>query len=123
MKKAVQGVAALNALFGLVVGLLCVAGPATAAAAFQIDAGAPAVHALVRMFGGLLAASGIVSALLAKDPSRDAGLVVGYAACLLVNVTADSVVIAAGELRFDQLAGGMVIQALLAGLLLVHRGR
>jgi Domain of unknown function (DUF4345) len=120
MKKIVQAVAGFNAVFQLVVGLLSVVSPLTAAAAFKVEGESPVLLALIRMFGGLLASSGIISALIAKNPDRDRGLVRAYAGCLLLNVAADVVVIASGELRFDQLAVGMVLELVLATLLVAR---
>jgi hypothetical protein len=123
MRKIVVGVAALNAVFQLLVGLLSVASPETAAVAFKVTVAAPAMLALIRMFGGLLASSGVISVLIAKNPDRDRSIVIAFAGCLLFNVAADTAVIMAGEMRFDQLAAGMVLQTVLALLLLFYRLR
>ena len=123
MTNAVRAMATLNAVFQVSVGLLSVVSPLAAAAAFKVDPCSPAMLALIRMFGGLLAASGTVSALVARNPGRDPGLIVAFAASLLVNVTADVVVIGAGELHFDQLAVGMLIEFVLAALLIVLRAQ
>lgn len=120
MRKVVVGVAALNAVFQLLVGLLSVVSPEAAARAFKINVAAPAMLALIRMFGGLLASSGVISALVAKNPDRDRSLVIAFAACLLLNDAADGAVISAGEMRFDQLASGMLLQASLALLLFFY---
>jgi hypothetical protein len=120
MKTAVRILAALNAVFQIIVGLLSVASPPAAAAAFKVEIGSPAMAALIRMFGGLLAASGILSGYIAKDPDRDRALCRVYAVALLVNVVTDVIVIGAGELRFDQLASGMILELVLAIVLLVR---
>ncbi len=121
MRKIIRAVAALTAIFQVLVGLLGVASPDTAAAAFKVTVAAPAMLALIRMFGGLFATSGVISALIAQNPDRDRPLVTAFAACLLLNVGADVAVIVAGELRFDQLAVGMLLELLLAVLLLLRR--
>jgi len=123
MRKVVVAVAALTAVFQLLVGLLGMVSPETAAVAFKITVTAPAMLALIRMFGGLFASSGIICALIAKNPDRDRSLVVAFATCLLLNDGADVAAILAGEIRFDQLAVGMVLQLALAVLLLVHKPR
>jgi hypothetical protein len=123
MRKIVVVVAGLNAVFQLLVGLLSVASPDTAAVAFKVTVASPAMLALIRMFGGLLASSGVISAIIAKNPDRDRSLVLAFAAGLLLNVAADTAVIAAGELRFDQLAAGMVLEIVLAFLLFFYRLR
>jgi hypothetical protein len=123
MRKVVIAVAGLNAVFQLLVGLLSVASPETAAVAFKITVASPAMLALIRMFGGLLASSGFISALIATNPNRDRPLVLAFAAGMLLNLAADAVIIVAGELRFDQLAAGMVLQIVLAFLLLFYRPR
>jgi hypothetical protein len=121
MRKIVRAAAALTAVFQILVGLLSVASPETAAAAFKVSVAAPAMLALIRMFGGLFATTGVISALIAQNPDRDRSLVTAFAACLLLNVGADVAVIAAGELRFDQLAVGMLLELSLAVLLLLPR--
>jgi hypothetical protein len=121
MKKIVRAVAALTAVFQVLVGLLGIASPETAAAAFKVSVAAPAMLALIRMFGGLFATSGVIAALIAQNPDRDRSLVRAFAACLVLNVVADVAVIAAGELRFDQLAVGMLLELLLAVLLFLRR--
>ena len=121
MRRVVQIVGWLNAAFGLLVGLLAVASPMAAAGAFKVGVDSPAMLALIRMFGGLLASSGIVSAVVAKDPDRYPILVRAYAACLLLNVATDALVIASGEMRFDQVASGMLLELLLGVLLFVYR--
>lgn len=124
LKRIVQIVAALNAIFQIAVGLMSIASPTLAASSFKVDARSSVVIlALIRMFGGLLASSGIISALLARDPYKNVGLARPYAACLLLNVSADLVVIATGELRWDQLVVGMVLELVLATLLLVAAPR
>ena len=121
MKKLVRALAGFNSAFQVLVGLLCIAAPVVAAAAFKVDIASPAMRALLRMFGGLLASTGILSALIARDPDRDRGFVLAFTACLLLNVGADVVVIGAGELRFDQLAVGMLLELVLAAVLLAYR--
>jgi hypothetical protein len=118
MRKIVRAIAALTAVFQFLVGLLSVASPETAAAAFKVSVSAPAMLALIRMFGGLFATSGVICALIAQNPDRDRSLVTAFAACLLLNVGAD---VAAGELRFDQLAVGMLLELLLAVLLFLRK--
>jgi hypothetical protein len=123
MKRAVQVVAGLNGLFGIVVGLMSVAAPRVAAGAFKVDGTSVALLALIRMFGGLLAASGIISSVIARNPDESRTLIRAYAACLAVNVAADIAVIGAGEMQFAQLASGMLLEALLAILLVVYQAR
>jgi hypothetical protein len=122
MKRLVRAVAALNAVFQVAVGALSVGSPHAAAAAFKVDLGTPALSALIRMFGGLLLASGLISGLIARNVDESAALRRVYAVCLAVNVTADLCVIGAGEMAFGQLAAGMILEAVLAALLLTYRG-
>jgi uncharacterized protein DUF4345 len=121
MRKIVRATAALTAVFQVLVGVLSVVSPETAAQAFKVSVSAPAMLALIRMFGGLFATTGVISGLIAENPDRDRSLVRAFAGCLLLNVGADIVVIAAAELRFDQLAVGMLLELLLAVLLLLYR--
>jgi hypothetical protein len=123
MRKVVRAVAALNAVFQILVGLLSVASPETAAQAFKVTVAAPAMLALIRMFGGLLASSGVISGLVAQSPDRDRPLIVAFAACLLLNVAADIAAITAGEIRLDQLAVGMILEVVLALMLFAYRPR
>ncbi len=121
MRRIVVIVGWLNAVFGLVVGLLAVASPVAAAGAFKVSVDSPAMLGLIRMFGGLLASSGIVSAVVARDPDAHPLLTRAYAAILVLNVAADGLVIASGEMRFDQVASGMLLELLLAALLFAYR--
>jgi hypothetical protein len=121
MRWAVRILAGLNALFSIIVGSLSVISPQTAAMLFKVDVGAPAMLALIRMFGALLASSGAISVLIAKNPERDPGMVATYAGILLLNVGADAVAIVAGEIRFDQLAVGMGLEVALAIALILAR--
>ncbi len=123
MKKIVQGLAGFNALFQALLGVACIVAPVGAAGLFHVEASGPTTLALVRMFGGLLAASGAVSAWVALDPDRDRAFLRLFGGALLVNVAADCAVIGAGELRFDQLAAGMLIELALAVLLFVYGAR
>jgi len=123
MRRIVQIVGWLNAAFGLLVGLLAVASPVAAAAAFKVSVDSPAMLALIRMFGGLLASSGVVSGFIARDPDASPKLTRTYAAILLLNVATDGLVIASGEMRFDQVASGMLLELLLAALLFAYRPR
>ena len=117
VRKVVRGLAGFNALFQVAVGLLSVLSPHLAAAAFKVDIAAPAMAALIRMFGGLLASTGILSALIAQNPDRDRGFTTAFIGCLFLNVGADVIVIFAGELRFDQLAVGMILELVLGILM------
>lgn len=121
MRTMVKVVAGLNALFQGLVGLVCIIAPSTAANLFKVEVSGVAMLALLRMFGGLLTSNGVVSGLIAQNPDRDRGLVAAYSALLLLNVGADLVVIGTGELRFDQLAIGMLLEAVLAVLLIFYR--
>jgi hypothetical protein len=113
----------LNALFGVVVGALSVVSPVAAAGAFKVDPSPESLLALIRMFGGLLLASGLVSGLVAKDPDASPALSRTYAICLLVNVSADVAVIASHEMTFGQVGSGMVLEAVLAVLLFAYKGK
>ncbi len=121
MRGIVRVVASLNALFGVVVGGLAVVSPTAAAGAFKVDASPESLLALIRMFGGLLAASGLISGLIAKDPDASPALARLYAVCLLVNVGADVAVIGSHEMTFGQVGSGMMLEAVLAVLLLVYK--
>jgi hypothetical protein len=122
MRTAVRIFAALNALFGIGVGLMCILAPHTAADSFHVDPSPSIVIlALIRMLGGLLATSGLVSLTIARDPEASPLLTKVYGGCLLLNVAADAIVITSHELRFDQVAVGMLLELVLGVLLLVRR--
>ncbi len=121
MRWAVRTLAGANGIFQVIVGLLSLISPQTAAGLFAVDVTAPVMLALIRMFGALLASSGAISILIAKNPERDPGMVATYAGILLLNVGADLVAIVAGEIRFEQLAIGMALQVALATALIVAR--
>jgi len=121
MRKVVVAIAALTAVFQILVGLLSVVSPEIAAQTFKVVVAAPAMLALIRMFGGLFVSSGVICALIAKNPDRDRSLVLAFAGCLVLNVAADIAAIMAGEIRFDQLAVGMILETVLALLLFAYR--
>jgi len=58
---------------------------------------------------------------IAKNPDRDRPLVHAFAGCLVLNLAADIAAIVAGEIRFDQLAAGMILETMLALLLFANR--
>ena len=120
MKGIVRGAAALNAFFQLGVGLVAVFAPAAAAGLFKVAVVSTPMLALIRMLGGLLASSGVISGLVAADPDRSPALCRAFAACLLMNAGTDAIAIAAGEMTFGQLAIGMALEFVLAVLLLVR---
>jgi ABC-type antimicrobial peptide transport system permease subunit len=49
------------------------------------------------------------------------GLVLAFAGCVILNVAADIAAIMAGEIRFDQLAVGMILESVLALLLFAYQ--
>jgi hypothetical protein len=123
MRTALRVLADLNGAFQCIVGLLCVLAPGAAGALFGIVVPTPITLALTRMFGGLLVGSGLLSALLARDPDRNPDLAWLVAAACVVNVASDAMVVSHGELRFDQLAVGIVLQVVLIGLAVGHARR
>ena len=119
MRTLTRILAALTAAFQLAVGLLSIVAPTMAGAIFQVErVPSPFQLALVRMFGGLLAGAGFVSALFVVDPDRAIGVRRAYAAALILNVAVDTLIITNGELGAAQLVGGMVPQFALAVVLL-----
>jgi hypothetical protein len=123
MLRALRLLAGFNAAFQVTVGLLCTAAPASAEKVFELAQTGASVDALTRMFGGLLFGSGLVSALVARDPDRNRDLPVLLAASCVVNVSADMLVISSGEMTFGQLAAGIVLQAIVAALAVAHVAR
>lgn len=121
MRSALRVLAGLNAVFQCVVGLLCIGAPAAAAKVFELAQTGPSVFALTRMFGGLLAGSGLLSALVARDPDRNRDLPLLLAAACVVNVSADLTVVASDEMPFKHLAGGVILQVILILLVAGHR--
>lgn len=115
--------AGLNAAFQLPLGLLAVLAPAVAAPLVQLPLSPGPGTALVRMFGGLLATLGLLSAATAARPAVEAWFARLFAVALLGNVAADGVVLAAGELGLDALGAGMALEAALAVALLRAAGR
>lgn len=124
MLSFVRRFATLNAVFQCLVGAIAIASPAYAAVLFKLDAGyraspeaAMAISALVRMFGGLLLGSGLLSATIAYDPDKNPWLLQLASVACVVNLVADVLVCSAGDMKFSQLAVGMVLQVLLAMVL------
>lgn len=122
MRTPIRILAALVAAFQVPVGVACVLAPALAAGSFGIATeGAPAVAALVRMFGGLLAGTGLFAGAFVVDPDRPAPWGRLLAAALGVSVATDGLVLVSGELGLAQVGVGMGLEALLALALLVAR--
>ena len=113
MRTLLRVVAGVNAVFQGLLGLLSIASPAMAAGLFQLEGLVPSSLALIRMFGGLLAGSGLISAVVAKNPEANPGLPTAYALTCVLNLAADTLVGFSGAMRFSQLALGMLLQALL----------
>jgi hypothetical protein len=113
MRAFLRVVAGLNAVFQGPLGVLSMASPAVAAGVFQLEGVGPPGLALIRMFGGLLAGSGLISAVVAKNPEANPGLPAAYALTCLLNLAADTLVGLSGAMRFSQLALGMLLQAIL----------
>ncbi len=121
MLPFVRRIATLNAVFQCLVGGIAIATPAYAAVLFRLDAGfraspeaAMAISALIRMFGGLLFGSGLTSAMIAYDPDKNPWLLQLASVWCAVNIGADVLVCASGDMKFSQLGVGMVLQVILA---------
>jgi hypothetical protein len=113
--SALRAVAGLNAIFQLAVGALAIAAPILASQAFHVADAAgptPSPHsvALVRMFGGLLAASGVLSALVAREGAHNRALLFAAVSGCALNVATDLVVIGTGGLAAADLAVGIALQ-------------
>src|SRR5216684_629332 len=65
------------------------------------------------LLGVLLAGSGLVSAVVARNPEANPGLPAAYALTCVLNLAADTLVGLSGAMRFSQLAIGMLLQAIL----------
>jgi hypothetical protein len=124
MRGLLRGIAGLNGVFQIVLGVLCTIAPEGAGKAFELAQSGASVSALTRMFGGLLFGSGLLSAFVARDPDRNPDLLVLLVAACVVNVSADAMVVAHGEMPFASLAGGILLQVVLVVLALgVMRAR
>ena len=113
MRTFLRVVAGVNAIFQGLVGTLSVASPTSAASLFQLEGLTPATLAVIRMLGGLLIGSAVLSAVIAKNPEKNPNLPAAYAVTCLMNLTTDSLVCLSGAMRFSQLALGMLLQAIL----------
>ena len=120
MRTALRVLCGLNAVFQVIVGLLCSVAPAVADKVFELTQTGPSVFALTRMFGGLLFGSGLLSGLVARDPDRNRDLPILLAAACIVNVSADMMVVANGEMPFGNLAVGVILQVVIVALALGH---
>ncbi len=112
MRTLLRAVAGLNALFQILIGVAAILSPVAAAKLFELGDLAPPSLALIRMFGGLLAGSGLLSGLIALNPEANPSLLVAYALTCLLNLAADTLVGLSGALHFSQLAFGMLLQIL-----------
>lgn len=121
MLTVVRILAVLTAAFQILVGVAALLAPTVAADAFALPPDLPAaVVALIRMFGGLLAGTGLLVArvsLPSPPPFRTV-----LAAALLLNVATDGLVLATGAMTFGQVGAGMVLEALLGVALLATGG-
>jgi cytochrome c oxidase subunit IV len=123
MRTFLRVVAGLNAVFQGILGVLSIASPTVAAGLFQLEGLAPPSLALIRMFGGLLAGSGVISAVVARNPEANPGLPAAYALTCVLNLAADTLVGLSGAMRFSQLAFGMLLQAILVVAVAVNLRR
>jgi len=121
MRTFLRTVAGLNALFQIVVGVVAILSPTAAAKLFELGELAAPSLALIRMFGGLLAGSGLLSGVIAWKPEANRSLPVAYALTCLLSLAADTAVGLSGALRFSQLALGMLLQILVVIALGLHR--
>src|SRR5260370_26328328 len=112
MRTFLRVVAGLNAVFQGILGVLSMASPTLAAGLFQLEGLAPPALALIRMFGGLLAGSGLISAVVAKNPEANPGPPAAYALTCVLNLAAHTLVGFSGAMRFSQLARRMLLQAI-----------
>ena len=120
MQTALRIVAGFNTAFQGIVGAAAVVAPMAIAGTFGVAVAPSDVFlAVVRMFGGLLFASGLTSGLIAWRPDIDPWLRRIFALGLLGNVAADIVILATGELGLAQLGFGMALETTLATLLLL----
>src|SRR5260370_18505459 len=113
MRTFLRVVAGLNAVFQGILGVLSMASPTLAAGLLPLEGLAPAALALIRMFGGLLGGSGLIAAVVARNPEANPGLPAAYAMTCVLNLAADTLVGLSGAMRFSQLALGMLLQAIL----------
>jgi len=113
MRRLARVLAGVNAVYQGLAGLLCIASPMLAAGAFKIGEPSPVAAALIRIVGGLLVGNALWLGLLARDPGAHPLLAPLVIAGCAVNLAADAVIILARDMRFDQLAAGMALQALL----------
>ncbi len=120
MRSALRVLASLNALFQVAVGLLCIFTPIAAAKVFQLGQIGPSVYALTRMFGGLIFGSGLLSALVARDPDRNPDLPLLLVISCVANVGADAMVVANGEMLFGQVAVGVFLQVVVVGVAVAY---
>ena len=120
MRSALRILCGLNAVFQILVGLLCTVAPAVADKVFELTMTGPSVFALTRMFGGLLFGSGMLSGVIARDPDRNRDLPLLLVASCVVNVSADMLVVANGEMPFGNLAVGVILQVVLVALSLAY---
>jgi len=121
MRRISRVLAGVNAVYQGVAGLLCIVSPLLAGGAFKIGEPSPVAAALIRIAGGLLVGNALWLALTARAPEAHPLLVPLVIAGAAVNLAADAAILVAGDMRFDQLGAGMVLQGLLvAALLLAH---
>lgn len=113
MSRIARVLAAVNALYQGLAGLLCITSPALAAGAFKIGEPAPVSRALIRIAGGLLVGNALWLGLFARAPAAHPLLAALVIAGSAINLAADVAILLAGDMRFDQLGVGMVLQGLL----------
>ena len=118
MRTALRVVCGLNAVFQVLIGLLCTVSPAVAAKVFELTQTGPSISAIIRMFGGLLFGSGLASAIVARSPERNPDLPLFLVAACIVNISADTMVVANGDMPFGNLAVGMILQIVIIVLAL-----
>src|SRR2546428_13696822 len=123
MRTFLRVAAGVNAVFQGLLGVVSVARPTVAAGLFQLEGLSPPGLALIRIVGGLLAGSGLLSAVVAKNPEANPALPVADALACLINLVADTLIGLSGAMRFSQLAPGMLLQAILVVAVVAGRLR
>jgi hypothetical protein len=105
-----RGLAALNAIYLGIVGLLSVASPSAAGLLYQLSALSATSSALTRILGGMMVGNALMLASFSRWPELNPSLPPLLLAGSVLNVIGDLAACLAGEIRWRQVAGSIVFQ-------------
>ncbi|MGQ0815321.1 MAG: hypothetical protein ACT4O1_12835 [Gemmatimonadota bacterium] len=126
MRPLVRVISGLNAVYQTIVAVLCLTAPAVTIALYGAPEGAAELGFLrgtIRILGAALLLGAAISALIARDPDRHPVLLPLIALLGATTLTAEALMLAAGEAVVSQLALDIGVQVVITGTVLAYYSR